>query len=177
MKLKVTLAKFAKLIREILQNSRVDSIPLEKEVEVLELYLSLEQLRFSNRFSYRIEMDDNIDEEFVTVPPMLIQPFVENAIIHGFEGLENGVLTIRIHEEDDQIVMEVDDNGIGRQASAENQPEKKHESLATTITQERLDALSQDEEKAASFEIIDKIDPEDQKSLGTKVVIRIPSGV
>ena len=166
------LAQFARLMRGILENSRNNLITLDKEIETLELYLKIEQLRFENRFTYKISIDENIETDFIAIPPMLIQPFIENSIIHGFNGIGNGKIDISFTENDDSLMCEVDDNGIGRNAS-ENL-NKKHKSLAGEITKERLDVLSKEYHKEAFFKIIDKTEESTNKALGTKIIIQIP---
>lgn len=168
------LARFAKLIRGILENSRADFITLDKEINVLELYLSLEQLRFEKRFTYNINIDNEIEQDFILIPPMLLQPFIENAILHGFNNRTNGLITINIKEKDEFIICEIDDNGIGRKASEENKQKKKYKSLATTITTDRLNALADELQKPAFFIIEDKIDLKTKQAQGTKVIIQIP---
>ena len=168
------LAKFAKLIRDILENSRADFISLDKEIEVLQLYLSLEQLRFENRFTFEIYVESSIEEDFISIPPMLVQPFVENAILHGFKNRTNGKLNINFLEKENCIICEIEDNGIGRKASANKETKKNHQSLATVITQERLNTLSRELKKDAWFTIEDKFDSKTQNPLGTKVTLQIP---
>ncbi len=168
------LAQFAKLIRGILENSRTDLISLEKEIEVLTLYLNLEQLRFENRFSYSIHVDDEIEQDFISIPPMLVQPFIENAILHGFKNKNKGEINIHFNEKEDFLICIIDDNGIGRGAASLSGSEKKHKSLATSITKERLDALSTEYQKPAFFTIEDKTENDTEKPLGTRVIIQIP---
>lgn len=168
------LARFAKLMRGILENSRTDFISLDKEIEILELYIELEQLRFENRFSFTFNIDNDLETEFIAIPPMLIQPFVENAILHGFKSKTDGILTISFSEKNDCVICEIDDNGIGRNASSDKTTNKKHASLATTITTERLNSLSEQLNKPAFFTINDKIDHKTQDALGTTVIINIP---
>lgn len=167
------LARFAKLMRGILENSRVDFVSLDKEIEVLELYLELEQLRFEKRFTFNFIIDENIESDYVSIPPMLIQPFIENAILHGLKTKTDGILNVTFNENEDYIICCIEDNGIGRKASENNQAAKKYKSLATTITQERLDTLSKELNITASFTIEDKID-ENNKPLGTKVILQLP---
>jgi len=167
------LSRFAKLMRGILDNSRADFITLDKEIEVLNLYLELEKLRFEKRFSYSIEVDEALESDFVSLPPMLLQPFVENAILHAFPNQNGGKIKISFSEKNEALLCTVDDNGIGRKAAAENQKAKKHKSLATKITEERLDTLSNQLNKKAQFTIEDKYD-ENNIVAGTKVTIEIP---
>ncbi len=168
------LAKFSKLMRQTLDNSRQSQIPLEREVAALENYLSIERFCHNERFDYELEVEDEIDPEYVMLPPILVQPFIENAIIHGVSQLEHGGL-IQVHfkQRDGYLICEIEDNGIGREAAekVKSQEDQKHKSTALLITQERLDNLNQRQE-GQSIEIID-LKNEQGKGTGTKVVVRV----
>ncbi len=167
------LTKFARLMRLILENSRKTSIPLEDEIQALKLNLELEKLRFENRFDFEIQVADDIDPEFTYISPMLIQPFVENAVKHGFKDLNHkGKITIRFKKEGNLLVCEVEDNGMGREAAGKAKSATQHVSLGTQVTKERFSALQLENEEAG-FEIIDLYD-EKGKPAGTKVIIKIP---
>lgn len=162
----VYIGKFSRLMRLILENSRCNLISIEKEVETLELYLEMQRMRFSNNFEYSIILPD--DPEFVDneIPPMIAQPFVENAIEHGFlRSNIGGVLLIRLFNDRNNLFVEVEDNGIGIEKSSEKL--KDHKSLAMEITRERLSLIS----KKASLNIIDL---SNQGKSGTLVRIKIP---
>lgn len=172
------LSKFAKLIRLILENSLHQTILLCDEILSLQLYLELEQVRFNNRFDFSIDLDEDIDEETIQVPPMLIQPFVENAIIHGIMPLEHkGLIKISIREKQDNscLVCEIIDNGIGREKSAKLKQKqgKTHKSVGMQLTRERLASLNSETEPRMSFNITDVLD-EQSNVIGTKVIIQIP---
>lgn len=167
------LASFAKLMRGILENSREEFVPLDKEIQLMELYMNLEKLRFENRFDFQIQVDDQVETEFIAIPPMLMQPYIENAILHGFKNLTNGLLEIKISEEEDFIICQIDDNGIGREKAGKATNQKKYKSLGTQITEERFAVLYEQTGKKGSYKIIDKIDEKNQ-SLGTKVILKIP---
>jgi tetratricopeptide (TPR) repeat protein len=167
------LARFAKLMRGILENSRQDRISFEREIAVVEAYLDLEKLRFSNRFDYSIELSDDFDESEISLPPMLIQPFLENAILHGFKGVTHGLLKLSFEDTGDLLICEIDDNGVGRSETRKPAGSTGKQSLATSITHERLATLSRQTGKPASLEIIDKKDAQNRPT-GTKVVIKIP---
>ncbi|MBN2682772.1 MAG: tetratricopeptide repeat protein [Bacteroidales bacterium] len=167
------LSKFAMLIRNILENSRKSYISIEKELETLELYIGLEKLRFNNKFEYKIESDDNIDYEFFTIPPMLIQPYIENAIIHGIQNKdEMGLIIVNFKLLGNIIKCSVIDNGIGRSESAKIKKEKKHESLGIKVTEERLELLTKESGKQLNVKIIDLF--ENNNPCGTRVEIDIP---
>lgn len=167
------LARFAKLMRGILENSREEFVPLDKEIEILQLYLELEKLRFENKFDFDIRIGQEVEPEFIHIPPMLIQPFVENAILHGVQGVDNGQIVVSVKEEDNCIICSIDDNGIGRKKSKEHPVSKKHTSLATKIVQERLKTLSVQLNKAAFYTFEDKYS-KDNCPLGTTVTLQIP---
>lgn len=172
------LAKFSRLMRQILDNSRSASISLEEEIRTLENYLLIEQFCNGNRFDYRIDTDERLEPDFIHLPPMLLQPFVENAIKHGFrfnDPAKRGKITIVFRESGNMLECIVQDNGIGRERSAElnrNSKETYHRSTALLVTQERLDLLSGGGRRAY-LEIMDLINEQGTAS-GTRVLIRIP---
>jgi ligand-binding sensor domain-containing protein len=171
---KYYLSKFAKLMRQILENSREKLISIDDEVMTLENYLIIE--KFSREdFDYIINIEDEIDTEEEILPPMMIQPFVENAIIHGLKGLKNrkGLIKITFKLIDDYLQFEVEDNGQGRE-EAENQKSQianYHRSTALKVTQERLDNLNKSLD-FKSFEIID-LKGDAGVPLGTRIVLRV----
>ncbi|MCP4354254.1 MAG: histidine kinase, partial [Proteobacteria bacterium] len=170
------LVDFAILIRSILTNSSESFIPLEKELESLELYMKLEQLRFKNKFEFTIDIDESVEEEFILVPPMLIQPFIENSISHGiFPKSGKGNIIIKMKDQGNSLFCSVIDNGIGREEAMkrkENQ-NKEHKSLAIEITKNRLGLLGKELGVKTSLDIFDLTDDSD-KSIGTQVDIAIP---
>ena len=118
-KAKEYLVKFAGIMRMILEYSEQKEISLADDLKALELYIQLEALRLRNKFSYEISIDEGIDSENTLVPPLMLQPFVENSIWHGLARKEGeGKLSIRIYLEDEMIKCSVEDNGIGRAKSA-----------------------------------------------------------
>lgn len=174
----VYLSKFAALMRLILDNSREEYISLQSEIKTLELYLELQQLRFENRFNYSIDIDKGLDIDFIAIPPMLAQPFIENAIEHGLAGKkENGEITISFKLEDETILFEVKDNGIGITDSFANKKDtqKSHKSLGTNITKERLEMLNKGRKNKIWYKIIDLKTEGSGNITGTKVIFSIPS--
>lgn len=166
------IGKFSRLMRLILENSRCNFISIETEVETLELYLEMQKIRFSDNFSYSIILPEDSDFLENMIPPMLAQPFVENAIEHGFLRSERGgVLTIRFYENNGCICCEIEDNGVGISKSTEGKRDGEHKSLAMKITHERLALLSKRGKQEASLSIQDLLLV--GKS-GTLVTIKVP---
>lgn len=148
------LASFAQLIRAILENSREEYIPLEKEIQWLDNYFKLQLLRFDNSFDYTIDIDENIDLENMLIPPMLTQPFIENAIEHGLSQLDyRGEVIVKIKMAKDLLQISVSDNGIGLETSYREKSDKKHTSLALKITKERLHFLNKKRGNNMFFDI------------------------
>lgn len=141
------LVTFSKLVRNILENSRYESISLDKELTALELYLQLEQVRLEQSFSYKIEVDKSIDSISLRVPPLIIQPFVENAIWHGLRNKnEHGNVWISITHNNEQIlIITIADDGIGRAAASKLKAKQiNHKSYGIDITQTRINLLHPD---------------------------------
>jgi ligand-binding sensor domain-containing protein len=170
------LAKFSKLMRMILENSRQVSIPMEEEVKTIENYLELEKFSSGDKFEYSVQISDNIDPEAIAIPPMMIQPFTENSIIHGLKHLEDRKGEIKVEFEiiDDYLECRIIDNGIGRKKATEIKAQKEnyHKSTALVVTQERLGILNK-ELTVKGLEIIDRKGDEGE-SIGTMVVLRVP---
>ncbi len=174
-KARYQLAKFSKLMRSILENSREPKITLEQERETLENYLALEKFSRNNSFDYTINIDENLDSEEVLLPPMMIQPFVENAIIHGVaQKMEDGIIEISFIEKNNLLECIVQDNGVGRAEARErkSQQEHTHKSMALQVTQERLEILNEGQ-GGKRLEIID-MKNSDGDSEGTKVILSLP---
>lgn len=174
-KANIFLTKIARLMRNILENSREEFIPLEKEIETIKLYLDVQQLRFENEFEYDITIDERIDPEIISIPPMLTQPCVENSVEHGLLTLKGkGNIKINYSLHDGLMKLEVTDNGIGRKEAAVREMEKKtKKSVATEVTKERLENFRRTmKKKNISFEISDLYD--NNKVAGTKVVMMLP---
>lgn len=168
------LTKIARLMRNILENSREEYIALGKEIETLKLYMDVQQLRFENGFSYEIKVDQSVDPENVSVPPMLAQPCVENSIEHGLLPRKaNGRINISYTLSNGLIMLEVADNGIGRSKAAEQQPRMEKQSVSTKVTERRLEHFRKIlREKNISYKIIDLF--EEGNAAGTKVVMMLP---
>ncbi len=168
------LAKFADLIRMTLENSRVEFVLLENEIKMLNIYLELQALRFNDKFGHSIEIESGIDPAVVKVPPMLAQPFIENAIEHGLRyKTEGGCIAINYYMNGENLLFTVEDNGIGREKARELAMNKKYKAMATSITRERLELLSKRSRKNYQLELIDLKD-EKQLPTGTLVKFSLP---
>ena len=165
-------------MRSILANSRRQTISLQEEVNTLDQYLRIEQFCHRQKFDYSIELPPDLDAGELNLPPMLLQPFVENAVVHGVSHLPYpGHIAIRFSWQDDLLTCEICDNGIGRERAARLREEKKpgHQSAALQVTQERLEALHR-ENSPPSLEITDLVD-ENGAIGGTRVVVRVPAEI
>lgn len=150
------LGRFSELMRMILDFSREDFIPVESEIHFIKEYLELQQLRFPSAFRYEIRTDPAVHAAQLHIPPMLAQPFIENAVEHGISrNAANGLIRIRLFFENDKLCYEIEDNGIGLEAAARNDRKNRHRSLATVIVRERLDAL-QDNGQFYTISVTDK---------------------
>jgi PAS domain S-box-containing protein len=167
------LASFSKLIRSILNHSVNNKIKLSEEIELLQNYVNLEMTRFENKFSFSLAVNPEIELESIVIPSLLIQPYVENAIIHGLYNKQGaGELAIRIEENDGILFFEIEDNGVGRKEAMKlhkyNFP--SYTSMGSSLTEERLKLIHQDNK--SSFEIVDLMNLD--QACGTKVKIKIP---
>ncbi|HET7003031.1 MAG TPA: histidine kinase [Puia sp.] len=170
------LAKFSKLVRFILQNSEADLIPLDYEIESLKLYLELEALRFEYHFEYGIRIDEDIETDAVKVPPLIIQPYVENAIWHGLMHKEEiGQLDVEISQKNNYLFINITDDGIGRKKATElsSKSATRHKSMGLKLTEERIATMPCSVEYKPSVKINDLVNP-DGTAAGTEVIIQIP---
>jgi len=170
------LVKFSRLVRQVLNNSRNKYVTLTDEIKALTLYVELEQLRFTYRFDYQINCDENLDMDTVMVPPLIIQPYVENAIWHGLMHKEDkGKLSILIHRDSELLRFEILDDGIGREKSkgykSKYGSEKK--SMGLSITKDRISVLNRLYNLEADMKIVDLYD-KDNQPVGTRVIVKIP---
>jgi hypothetical protein len=168
------LNKFSQLIRSILNNSQHARIDLRSELHALKLYLELEQMRFEKSFDLSIDIDPTIDQDEVTIPPMILQPYAENAIWHGLMHKEGERrLIISISKEDDGLKAIIKDNGIGREAARalKSKSATKHRSLGMKITEEILQRTRSD--GSSGIQVSDLVD-DTGHACGTEVAITIP---
>lgn len=169
------LSDFSKLMRAVLENSEEDFIPLEKEIQLIELYTKLEHFRFKDKFDYKISVEDTIDIEAYKIPPMLLQPYIENAVWHGLRyKKDKGILEINITKKrKDEIEITIADNGIGRKKSkalkTENQ--KKHNSKGLGNIKKRVTILNEMYKDKVDISIEDN--QTDADDVGTKVVVTL----
>lgn len=170
----IYLGKFSKLMRNILEQSRDEESILAKELETLQLYIEMESLRVKDKMTWEILIADEIDIDFIKIPSLLIQPYVENAIWHGIMNLEGqGKLTVQLKQEEKVLIIEIIDNGVGRKKSTllnANQLNKP-QSFGTKINQERIDLLNFKTDYNARVEVFDLCDEKNNVS-GTKVRIQ-----
>lgn len=167
------LSKFAKLMRRILENSRRDFVSLEEETSTLRHYLDLQSVRFGHSFEYKIEVNtvDHLDE--IHIPPMFAQPFIENSLEHGIASVKNGKIYIRFDQDGDMMRFTVEDNGIGISKSTAMREKEGHVSMATKITEDRVEVLKRQLRKNISFIVRDRLS-ESNEVIGTEVVFNIP---
>jgi LytS/YehU family sensor histidine kinase len=169
------LTKFAKLIRLTLEKSENNTVTLEDELSMLEAYIQLESIRFKGKINYSISVDDSIDQSAISLPSMVLQPFIENAIWHGLmHKKEPGNIFIKIHEEEDILKCTIEDDGVGREMALKMKDELdvKNKSMGLKITEERLRLIF----KEQLGELIQINDLKDalNNPLGTQVNISIP---
>jgi tetratricopeptide (TPR) repeat protein len=167
------LSRLNKLIRKTLENSREDMVSLAEEIELLQLYLELEQKRL-HKISWEIKVDPSIHPEELQVPSMLIQPYVENSVIHGLSNMAGeGRVRIHFRMNGGTVHCEIADNGIGRKKAAELNWGRNHRSLGTGITATRLELLNSYYRKPVKV-IYSEIRGEDDMPGGTRVLLDIP---
>ncbi len=172
----IYLLKFSKLMRAVLENSQHREISLEKDLQALELYMQLESIRLQHPFTYKFHVDESVDLEEMTVPPLILQPFVENAIWHGLQYKDKaGHIDIYLIKKDNALFATVEDNGVGRDMSkkVEYPMLSKKESLGMKLTEERLKILNELKKIKAQFKITDLYTKDDKPS-GTKVELSLP---
>lgn len=171
------LTKFSRLIRLVLENSRMEKIPLEQELETLKLYIEMEEMRFKGKVNYTIQVDAKVDTQFIEIPPLLIQPFVENAIWNGLMHKEfGGNITIDLQNIDEKTLqIRITDDGIGRKKSLELQSKTatKNKSYGMQVTNERIALINHIYKTETKIEIID-LEDRNKNPIGTQVIIEIP---
>jgi LytS/YehU family sensor histidine kinase len=169
------LTKFSRLIRMVLNNSKQSFISLEDELETLRLYLEMERLRFKNSFDYNFSYRNAVDVGNIFIPPLLLEPFAENAIWHGLmHKQEKGFLNFDFSTEDKFLSCIITDNGVGREQAEllKSKSAEKQKSMGLKITTERLSLLNNNSNQQTFFTIEDLVD-ENGNALGTRVHLKI----
>ena len=170
------LSLFSRLVRQILENSINHQVPVVDEVKLLEYYLELESLRFDHQFSYCIDIDESLDIYNIEIPFLLLQPYVENAIVHGLRHTEEGgKVHVKILHDQDHMRCIIEDNGIGRQAAAKQKEGSitHHRSRGMSVTTQRLEILNRSKRHKTHAKITDLYDA-GQHPAGTRVELFIP---
>ena len=172
------LSRFSKLLRLVLNNSEKNLISLQEEIEMLKIYLELESLRFKDSFQYHIQIDPDIDVDMCSIPPLLLQPYIENAIWHGLmhkQGTKK--LQINFAEQNNTIICSIEDDGIGREQSAiikaNKLGAKKFESKGMKLSAQRMDMMNMQQQNKYTVAINDLFHA-DGKAAGTQVMLNIP---
>jgi tetratricopeptide (TPR) repeat protein len=163
------LGEFSKLLRQTLNNARESLVPLQNEVETLKNYLHLQSINFAGKFTYTVNLYDSYQDDEILIPPMLMQPFVENAILHGISQVSyKGIIDVQVHKKDSTLHCIIEDNGIGLSTTTG----VIRRSLSTQITQERLSIFARQTGRQAKLTILDKqINGNGQ---GVKVILDVP---
>lgn len=165
----IYLSRFAKIMRQSLESTYNELIPVEEEVEFLNNYLEIQRARHPGKFEYNIIVDDELNPEETLVPSMILQPFVENAIEHAFRGIDyEGSININFYPEEQGVSITIEDNGVGK-AKTNSSKKEGHVSRAMQITEDRLFILNQKTKKKASYEVTSGPNGE-----GTQVKVKLP---
>lgn len=175
-KANIFISRFAKLMRSYMDISLEELVPLESILSNMENYLELQKNRYNDKFGYSIKVDDSIDEFNTLLPPMLVQPFIENAVEHGIKHLKKaGKIYIRALRSDLAITIEIEDNGVGRKRAAELEKKsyRPHRSLSTDLTRDRINIINKKLKRKIKLEIID-LEDEDGNGTGTLVRVLLP---
>lgn len=171
------LTKFSRLVRLILQNSQSSLITLDSELECLRLYLELEALRFDHHFIYRLDVEEELDTKSTRIPPLIIQPYVENAIWHGLmHKEEKGHLSIVMTSDNVNLICKVTDDGVGRKKAAEMKSKSTslHKSMGLRITADRISMMQRDDANGSNAVTIHDLTLSDGSPGGTEVVLCLP---
>ena len=163
------ISKFSKLLRMLLENEE-QITSLENEIEMLQLYIDLTQIRYPNKFDFEMLISDSIQTSEIAIPNLLLQPIVENAIIHGIAPKETkGKLKVAFTIENNNLICIVEDDGIGRKAASEKNTNKDYQSKASQIINERLKLF----DSTSSITYLDLEDTTDIQT-GTRVIVKLP---
>lgn len=165
------ITRFGRLMRKILENSTREFVPFSEEMEVLEDYITFQQMRFNQKFTVDFMVDPNIEADLIEIPPMLIQPFIENSIEHGVASIEHGIITIQFQLNQKFILVTITDNGVGIDKSTKNHL-PNHKSMAISIIKERLKLMAKTH-KTSPLVTLKDLASEKSGRTGTEVVFEI----
>lgn len=166
------ITRFGRLMRKILENSTREFVPFSEEIGVLEDYIAFQQMRFNHKFTVDFIIDPNIEADLIEIPPMLIQPFIENSIEHGVAPIEFGKISIQFQLNQKQMLVTITDNGVGIDKSTKNHL-PNHKSMAISIIKERLKLMAKTSHISPKITLKD-LSKENPKQTGTEVVFEIP---
>lgn len=169
------LTKFSKLMRLILQNSKKPLVPLSQELEALRLYVEMEAVRFDGKFRFEMTTSPDLELDFIELPPLILQPYVENAIWHGLMHKESeGLLTLSVRKQDSGLLFVIEDNGVGRKMAEElkSKSAQSHKSMGMRITSERMDLSDRLHDTSTEVRITDLVDAMGEAA-GTRVEISL----
>jgi sensor histidine kinase YesM len=170
------LSGFSALAANILESAGEETIPLKTEIGIITGYLEIQKVRFGNKVSYHIETSDELDPEKTMIPPMLSQPFIENAIDHGIRNMDgNGTIRVGFSGAGKRLVIEIEDDGVGRAVARElnSRRDKGHHGMTIPVTEERLNKMGSRFRGRGKLEITDLLNP-DGTGRGTLVRIEVP---
>ncbi|WP_461053067.1 histidine kinase [Spirosoma arcticum] len=171
------LTKFGRLIRLVLENSRSELVPLQNELEALQLYIELEAMRFKQKVQFAIHVSPDIDQRYLCIPPLLLQPYVENAIWHGLmHKSEGGTVTVEVSQPQDNLLhIEITDDGVGRERAGELKSKSagKHKSFGMQVTADRIRMINQLYNVQTQAQVVDLVDSFGEPC-GTRVILDIP---
>lgn len=167
------LVKFSRLMQATIDNSAKSFVSIHREIEALRNYLDLQKMRFGELFSYEISSDFDLEDDFIFIPPMIIQPFVENSISHGFQGMKNGgVIKIYLVKREGYLFCTIDDNGVGLMVGNSRSSGRDRESMSSEITSDRLRLFGKQLKAPSGVEVLDKLAKFSET--GVRVEINIP---
>jgi LytS/YehU family sensor histidine kinase len=168
------LSNFSILMRKVLEYSQYNFITLAEELEMIQLYLKMEKMRFSRKFEVEIKVSTDIDQHMVRIPPMLLQPYLENAILHGLQLIKHkGLLQVLVEDHEDFMSILIIDNGIGREKARSIRERTGHKSKGLANIEKRIQLYNKISEKHLAVNIIDLFDNNGEPA-GTRVEIRVP---
>ena len=168
------LSNFSTLMRKVLEYSQYNFITLYEELEMIRLYLKMEHMRFSKKFDLKIEVDTKIDQNMVKIPPMLLQPYLENAILHGLQLIKHrGLLEVVITDHGENMVIRIEDNGIGREKARAIRERSGHKSRGLANIEKRIQLYNSISNRPLSVHITDLLN-DGGEACGTRVEISVP---